>query len=306
MQNANAKPRDVESPPPWYEALNNYTPVGGINKISIVNRKSWDKMEAGLRDAGFGGIDMPMEYKLKPGKGHHVVQLIRRGAIVETIDHLGQGTFFAAIDHLLRTGDHIDWDDRGSESGAASMAETPLSEPAYERQLDYIATLRLPDGIENITKLHMKNIATATKGRHMWTRIEGGFGNAENVHAMKEKTHKNAVMKGFPTYTHRWFERPVYRYQQAAIGLGRFFTKGSGVGELSKMSDFNPAWIERSFSADGRKAAMEYLDFWNAKEDQLLHSEVLQQTTQKMIDTRCSSMKADWCLLTCHGSSAQH
>eukprot|EP00971_Amphidinium_carterae_P128358 2542728-Amphidinium_carterae.1 len=30
------------------------------------------------------------------------------------------------------------------------------------------------------------------------------------------------------------------------------------------MSEFNPAWIERSFSVEGQKAAMEYLDIWNS------------------------------------------
>eukprot|EP00971_Amphidinium_carterae_P096527 1910352-Amphidinium_carterae.1 len=56
---------------------------------------------------------------------------------------------------------------------------------------------------------------------------------------MKEKSHKDAVRKGFPTYTHRCFERPVYKYQQAAIGLG-------------------PMDRERAFRAN------EYLDMWNA------------------------------------------
>eukprot|EP00971_Amphidinium_carterae_P277699 5512018-Amphidinium_carterae.1 len=78
------------------------------------------------------------------------------------------------MDHLLRTGDRIDWDEKGSESGAAGMAETPMSEPSYERQLDHIATLRLPERIEEIVKGHVKNIATSRKGRHMWTKIEEG------------------------------------------------------------------------------------------------------------------------------------
>eukprot|EP00971_Amphidinium_carterae_P191192 3794256-Amphidinium_carterae.2 len=61
----------------------------------------------------------------------------------------------------------IDWDEKNSRSepGTASVAETPLSEPAYERQIDYIATLHLPEEVENVVKVHVQSIATATKGR---------------------------------------------------------------------------------------------------------------------------------------------
>eukprot|EP00971_Amphidinium_carterae_P083801 1658602-Amphidinium_carterae.1 len=75
----------------------------------------------------------------------------------------------------------------------------------------------------------METIATSTKGRHMWAKIEEGFGDNRDIFKMRMKSHKDVLKKGFPSYTQRWFERPIYRYQQALIGLGPYFTVGTNV-----------------------------------------------------------------------------
>eukprot|EP00971_Amphidinium_carterae_P078514 1553143-Amphidinium_carterae.1 len=113
-------------------------------------------MVAGMKDAGFAGIEMPLEFK------------------------------------LMKIGDHIDWDER-NDDGSANMAETPVSEPAFERQIDFFATVTLAEGTEKIVKHYMQNIATATKGRHMWAKIEEGFGEAANIFQMRQTSHKDAV-----------------------------------------------------------------------------------------------------------------
>eukprot|EP00971_Amphidinium_carterae_P140443 2782975-Amphidinium_carterae.1 len=149
IQNSKPKPRIVEKPPPWYFDLKDYKSVGGINMQHLTDRKSWDTMESGLQDAGFVGMDMPVEFKLKPGKGHHVVQMIRRGAIVETMDRMGRNAFLQIVDAQMKTGDHINWDEKTAD-GINNVAEMPMTEPDFERQVDFFASLTLPDGVESI------------------------------------------------------------------------------------------------------------------------------------------------------------
>eukprot|EP00971_Amphidinium_carterae_P019651 387364-Amphidinium_carterae.2 len=68
--------------------------------------------------------------------------------------------------------------------------------------------------------------------------------------AVKLKAHDDAVRKGFPTFTHRWFERPVFRRQQAEDGVGPFLCLAVGTGELRDIAEFNRKWIIENFSDD--------------------------------------------------------
>eukprot|EP00971_Amphidinium_carterae_P126739 2510814-Amphidinium_carterae.3 len=53
-------------------------------------------------------------------------------------------------------------------------------------------------------------------------------------------------------------------FQQTVIELGPFFARGSGVGELHNMTEFNQIWIERSMSKEGQRHTNEYLEIWNS------------------------------------------
>eukprot|EP00971_Amphidinium_carterae_P055084 1085461-Amphidinium_carterae.1 len=81
---------------------------------------------------------------------------------------------------------------------------------------------------------------------------------------MRTKAHQAAIRHGFPSYTQRWFERPIYRYQQACSGLGPFFCVGARrPGEMTDISMFNQAWMVDKLSPDGRQAAETFLELWN-------------------------------------------
>eukprot|EP00971_Amphidinium_carterae_P336547 6472968-Amphidinium_carterae.1 len=80
----------------------------------------------------------------------------------------------------------------------------------------------------------------------------------------KLKAHDDAVKRGFPTFTHRWFDRPVFRRQQAEDGVGPLFCMGVRPRELQNMTEFNRKWINEQFSARAQRDAFIYLDIWNA------------------------------------------
>eukprot|EP00971_Amphidinium_carterae_P301959 5999140-Amphidinium_carterae.1 len=69
---AERRDANVERPSPWYQKLKDYIPVGGINVQHLLNKKKWEIIVQGLRRSGFVGMDLPLEFKLKPGKGRHV------------------------------------------------------------------------------------------------------------------------------------------------------------------------------------------------------------------------------------------
>eukprot|EP00971_Amphidinium_carterae_P347170 6489030-Amphidinium_carterae.1 len=75
--------------------------------------------------------------------------------------------------------------------------------------------------------------------------------------------HDDTVRKGFPTYTHCLFERPVFRRQQSQDGAGPFYCCNVGTGELRSMDEFKPVWIKRNVSQQGQAAAFVYLNIWN-------------------------------------------
>eukprot|EP00971_Amphidinium_carterae_P281685 5591911-Amphidinium_carterae.13 len=77
------------------------------------------------------------------------------------------------------------------------------------------------------------------------------------------KAHDDAVKKGFLTFLHRWFERPVFRRQLAEEGVGPFFATGVRGGELMTRSEFNPAWIKQNLSGHAQIEANIYLRLLN-------------------------------------------
>eukprot|EP00971_Amphidinium_carterae_P094415 1869163-Amphidinium_carterae.1 len=64
-------------------------------------------------------------------------------------------------------------------------------------------------------------------------------------------------------FMHRWFERPLFRRQQAEDGVGPFFCLGIGTGEFADKTEFNRKWILENFSEDAQEDASTYLDTLN-------------------------------------------
>eukprot|EP00971_Amphidinium_carterae_P181809 3607268-Amphidinium_carterae.1 len=173
---------------------------------------------------------------------------------------MGHDNFLRAIDHKIKTGDQIEWD----EPEGDGRREPEMDQPEFETQLDTYVKLELPKDIDAAVWRHMDQIALATTGRHLRTKIEDAFKVYRELYQMRVKAHDNAIMHGFPTYTQRWFERPIYRYQQTLIGLGPVFCIGSQrPGEMTSIGMFNQAWINDNLSEDGRQAAEQYLELWN-------------------------------------------
>eukprot|EP00971_Amphidinium_carterae_P142215 2817069-Amphidinium_carterae.1 len=57
-------------------------------------------------------------------------------------------------------------------------------------------------------------IAARRPGRRIKAKVHEAFNSFQEIYAMRQKCHEGAVRHGFPSYAQRWFERPVYRYQQ--------------------------------------------------------------------------------------------
>eukprot|EP00971_Amphidinium_carterae_P211684 4200424-Amphidinium_carterae.2 len=72
--------------------------------------------------------------------------------------------------------------------------------------------------------------------------------DGKGIRSTKMKAHDDAVKKGFPSFLHRWFERPVFRRQLAEEGVGPFFCLGVRTGELRTRAEFNLTWIKQQLS----------------------------------------------------------
>eukprot|EP00971_Amphidinium_carterae_P109156 2161479-Amphidinium_carterae.5 len=129
----------------------------------VKNRKFWNGMVEGCQDPGYVGINLPIEFKPKANKGRNVAHDIRRGAILETMHEMGQENFLRAIDHKIKSGDRIEWE----EPLGDGTAQIPMDEPEFETQLDTFAKLDLPPEIEAAVRHHMETIAISTRGRHL-------------------------------------------------------------------------------------------------------------------------------------------
>eukprot|EP00971_Amphidinium_carterae_P125315 2482678-Amphidinium_carterae.2 len=173
---------------------------------------------------------------------------------------MGHDNFMQAIDHKIKSGDRIEWE----EPEGDGMNEPTMDEPKFEAKLDHYVKIDLPPEIDAAVWRHMDMIAVSTTGRRLQTKVEDAFKSYREMYQMRVKSHENAVRHGFPTHTQRWFERPIYRYQQACIGLGPFFSIGSHrPGEMTDIGMFNQAWINDNLSEDGRQAAEQFLELWN-------------------------------------------
>eukprot|EP00971_Amphidinium_carterae_P110207 2183164-Amphidinium_carterae.1 len=173
---------------------------------------------------------------------------------------MGHDDFVAEIDDQIKSGDTIEWDDP-EEEGAEPIV---MEEPSFDAKVNYFVKLRLPDEIENAVWRHTDRIAVETTGRRLQAKIDEAFNSYREEYSMRTKAHQAAIKHGFPSYAQRWFERPIYRYQQACSGLGPFFCVGGRrPGEMTDISMFNQAWMVEKLSPDGRQAAETFLELWN-------------------------------------------
>eukprot|EP00971_Amphidinium_carterae_P342905 6482367-Amphidinium_carterae.1 len=236
IQSLTARPRLLEEMPPWWETLQNYEPSGGITRETLRVSKNWTVMETGVKEPGYTAIKIPMMYEPSPNKGRHCAHEVRKEAIIEVMDEMGSENFEKAIDDLIKSGEVIEWDDP-------------------ER------VLKLPDYIEKEVWRHTEEIAARQPGKRIKAKVDEAFNSFQELYSMRTKSHEGAVRHGFPSYTQRWFERPIYRYQQAMSGLGPFFCIGGRLaGELPDPSMLNRAYMVDKLSPDGRHAAETYLE----------------------------------------------
>eukprot|EP00971_Amphidinium_carterae_P055085 1085461-Amphidinium_carterae.2 len=163
IQSTDARPKLINEPPPWWDTLLKYKPTGGITKEMCETRATWNAMEAGVRDPGYTGINLPLTYEPNPNKTRNVAHDVRRGAIIEVMNEMGHENFVAAIDDQIKTGDTSEWDDPGEEGAAPIVME----EPSFDTKMNYYVKLRLPDDIEDAVWRHTDRIAVETTGRRL-------------------------------------------------------------------------------------------------------------------------------------------
>eukprot|EP00971_Amphidinium_carterae_P287711 5711955-Amphidinium_carterae.2 len=267
IQANTARPHLVREQPPWWDTLMRYEPSGGITRGMCENRQNWDAMETGVRDPGYTAINTPLMYEPVPTKSRNIAHDVRRGAIIAVMEEMGYDNFVAtiddqikSIDDQIKSGEAIEWDD--PDRGRA--VPIVMDEPNLDMKMNYYVKLRLPDEIEAAVWEHTDRIATETHGKRLRAKINEAFDSFREEYSMRVKAHTAAIKHGFPSYTQRWFERPIYRYQQACSGLGPFFCVGGRrPGEMTDASMFNKAWMLDKLSPDGRQAAETYLEIWN-------------------------------------------
>eukprot|EP00971_Amphidinium_carterae_P338395 6475698-Amphidinium_carterae.1 len=232
IQSATARPRLLVEMPPWWATLLNYEPSGGIIRETLHDRKNWTVMEAGVREPGYATIKIPM----------------MRAAIVEVMRDMGADNFIAAIDDQLKSGDVIEWGDPDRE-GAEPIV---VDEVDYDMKLNYYVKLKLPTDVEEKVRKRTEEIAATQSGRRLRAKLDEAFNSYQEMYSMRTKAHEAAIRHGFPSYTQRWFERPIYRYQRAMNGLGPFFCGGGRrAGEMLDASMLNRAWMVDKLSPDG-------------------------------------------------------
>eukprot|EP00971_Amphidinium_carterae_P126354 2503144-Amphidinium_carterae.1 len=240
IKSISARPRLLEEKPPWWAIMERFETTGGITRETIYNRKNWQNMEAGVTEPGYTAIKLPMMYEPNPMKGRHVAHEARKEAMIHVINSMGMDDFVAAIDDQIKSGEAIDWDDPERE------AVHPPEEVDFDTKLNHYVRMKLPDDIEK---------------ERIKAKIDEAFNSFSEIYHMRWKCHEAAVRHGFPSYAQRWFERPIYRYQQVVRGLGPFFCVGGRLaGEPPNSEQLNRAWMLDMLSADGRQAAETYLE----------------------------------------------
>eukprot|EP00971_Amphidinium_carterae_P092492 1831418-Amphidinium_carterae.1 len=101
-------------------------------------------MEEKVLEPGFIAISLPMLYEPSPMKGRHVAHDVRRDAIMEVIEEMGMEAFKRNVDHQVKSGETIEWEDPVREGVADPVTE----EVSIETRLNYFVRLRLPTEIE--------------------------------------------------------------------------------------------------------------------------------------------------------------
>eukprot|EP00971_Amphidinium_carterae_P352618 6492677-Amphidinium_carterae.1 len=222
IQSITAKPHQLNAFPPWWERLEHFEQTGGITREMIGNRKTWAFMVNAVKEPGYTAIAMPMLFEPNPMKGRHIAHEIRKEALMEVITRIGMEVFVGQIDYQLKSGETIDWQDPDGEGD-----EHPVIAPVEpDTKLNYFVRLRLPPEIEREVSTLSAEIAARREGKRVQAKVDEAFNSFSEIHAMRFKSHEGAVKHGFPSYTQRWFERPIYRYQQTLLGLGPFFCVG--------------------------------------------------------------------------------
>eukprot|EP00971_Amphidinium_carterae_P225103 4465317-Amphidinium_carterae.1 len=199
-------------------------------------------------------------YEPCPNKVRNVAHEIRRQAIIVVMAEMGEDNFIAAVDGQVKSGDVIEWDDPDRE-GATPIV---MDEVNYDMRMNYYVKLKLPQDIEAAVWRHIDVIAAQTPGKRTRAKLDEAFNSYQELYNLRTKAHDAALKHGFPSYSQRWLERPIYRLQQALSGLGPFFCVGGRKsGELTDVSMFNRAWMINKLSEDGRQAAEIYLEILN-------------------------------------------
>eukprot|EP00971_Amphidinium_carterae_P045829 901675-Amphidinium_carterae.1 len=248
----------MDEMPPWWQRLRNYEPCGGISMNMITNHKTWDFMEHAVREPGYVTIALPMTYEPSPMKGRHVAHDVRKEAIMEVIGEMGTDAFARLIDKEIKSGETIEWDDPDREGAAPQVTARVDDETRY----NYYVRLRLPTDVEKDVARRAEAIAAQREGKRIKAKVDEAFNHYQELNSMRLKSHEAAIKHGFPSYAQRWFERPIYRYQQTMLGLGPLFVGGRHAGEPSNVQGIDRAWMVDMLSPDGRLAAENYLEIW--------------------------------------------
>eukprot|EP00971_Amphidinium_carterae_P325444 6455701-Amphidinium_carterae.1 len=153
---------------------------------------------------------------------------------------MGMDAFVALIDYQLKSGETIDWQDPDREGDTHPVT----AEVETDTKLNHFVRLRLPTEIERDVSARSEEIAARRASRRVKAKVDEAFNSFSEIYAMRYKSHEGAVRHGFPSYAQRWFERPIYRYQQAQLGLGPFFCVGGRLpGEPTSAGQLNKAWM---------------------------------------------------------------
>eukprot|EP00971_Amphidinium_carterae_P177840 3527091-Amphidinium_carterae.1 len=143
----------------------------------------------------------------------------------------------------------IEWDDPEREGVPPPVIE----DVELDVKLNHYVRLKLPTNIEREMDDIIEAIAARRPGRRIKAKVHEAFNSFQEIYAMRQKSHEGAVRHGFPSYAQRWFERPIYRYQQVMNGLGPFFCVGGRLaGEPSRAEELNRAWMLDKLSPDGQ------------------------------------------------------
>eukprot|EP00971_Amphidinium_carterae_P003205 63073-Amphidinium_carterae.2 len=151
----------------------------------------------GLKDAGYG-------------TGYQTVSRLKRDAIAALIEEVGCRTFFDSTGEL-RHGGYAggDVENTSAVSGAATSwsagadevddeLETTATKVDYERKLEILSTMRLPESYETVVKGKMQRVASGTRGEVVWGRVQEDLTDVA-LRSLTKKVHDDSIKKGFPS-----------------------------------------------------------------------------------------------------------